>query len=63
MARKLRRELKKYGITRDLPVVYSKEPPRRFDKTCNTPASIAFVPPAAGMILAGKVVRDLTDLD
>ncbi|MGI5824254.1 MAG: tRNA threonylcarbamoyladenosine dehydratase [Bacillota bacterium] len=63
LARKLRRELKKQGIVKGLPVVYSKEQPRRADETCNMPASIAFVPPVAGMILAGKVVRDLTGID
>lgn len=63
LARKLRRELKKRGISKGLPVVYTKEQPQRADSTCNTPASIAFVPPVAGMILAGKVVRDLTGIE
>ena len=63
LARKLRRELKKRGIAKGLPVVYTKEQPQRADSTCNTPASIAFVPPAAGMILAGKVVRDLAGVE
>ena len=63
LARKLRRELKKRGISKGLPVVYTKEQPQRADNTCNTPASIAFVPPVAGMILAGKVVRDLTGIE
>ena len=63
LARKIRRELKKYGISKNLPVVYTKEQPQRADTTVNTPASIAFVPPVAGMILAGKAVRDLTGLE
>lgn len=63
LARKLRRELKKQGITNGLPVVYTREQPKRADESCNTPASISFVPPAAGMILAGKVVRDLAGIE
>lgn len=63
LARKLRRELKKYGITKGLPVVYTREQPRREDESCNTPASISFVPPVAGMILAGKVARDLAGIE
>ena len=63
LARKLRRELKKRGIAKGLPVVYTKEQPQKADKESNTPASIAFVPPVAGMIMAGKVVRDLAGLE
>lgn len=63
LARKLRRELKKYGITKGLPVVYTREQPIRADESCNTPASISFVPPVAGMILAGKVIRDLAGIE
>lgn len=58
LARKIRYELKRLRITK-VPVVYSKEIPNRVDTTSNTPASISFVPPVAGMILAGKVVRDI----
>lgn len=55
LAKVMRRELKKRGIG-ELKVVYSKEPPaiRRA-----VPGSIAFVPSAAGLILAGEVVKDL----
>ena len=63
LARKLRRELKKYGITKGVPVVYTREQPQRADDSVNTPASISFVPPVAGMILAGKVVRDLAGIN
>lgn len=64
LAKVMRRELKKRGIT-DLKVVYSREVPFRPKEgaTCqierNAPASISFVPPVAGMILAGEVIRDL----
>lgn len=65
LARVMRRELKKRGIKK-LTVVYSKEEPREpavrlYDKESGklTPASAAFVPSAAGLIIAGKVIRDL----
>lgn len=65
LARVMRRELKKRGIRR-LKVVYSKEEALRPRVTETdpqtgkvTPASIAFVPSAAGLILAGEVIRDL----
>lgn len=57
LAKVMRRELKKRGIT-DLKVVYSKEEPLKREGG-RAPASISFVPPAAGLILAGEVVRDL----
>ena len=64
LAKVMRKELKKRGIPR-LKVVYSKEPPIRSDVTetedtrRQTPGSVPFVPSAAGLILAGEVVRDL----
>lgn len=63
LARKMRRELKKHGIEKGLWVVYSQEIPQRAENETNTPASISFVPPAAGMILAGKVIRDLAGVE
>ena len=57
LARVMRRECRKRGI-RSLKVVYSTERP--VSTGTSVPASIAFVPAAAGMILAGQVVRDLT---
>lgn len=56
LARVMRRELKKRGVER-LKVVYSKEPPVMTGN--RIPASIAFVPGAAGLMLAAEVVRDL----
>jgi tRNA A37 threonylcarbamoyladenosine dehydratase len=65
LARVLRRELKKLGIPK-LKVVYSTEEPRKprlqsdeITSKRSIPASCSFVPPAAGMILAGEVVKDL----
>lgn len=65
LARVMRRELKKRGI-RSLKVVYSTEkamtPTRQIvsgDGRKVTPGSMAFVPGAAGLILASEVVRDI----
>lgn len=56
LAKVMRRELKARGVE-SLKVVYSQEPPvvRR-----RVPASIAFVPSVAGLIMAGEVIKDLT---
>ena len=55
LARVVRRELKKKGIEK-VPVLYSTEPPSVSGKV---PASISFVPAAAGLLIAQKVVCDL----
>lgn len=61
LSRVMRRELKLAGIEH-LKVVYSEEEPRQplgtEDK--RTPASISFVPGAAGLLLAGEIIKDLT---
>lgn len=63
LARVMRRELKKRGVTSQT-VLYSLETPRK--TVCpdsqngrHAPASIAFVPPAAGYLIASYVVRRL----
>lgn len=64
LARVMRRELKKRGIT-SLKVVYSTEPARtplpceEADSRRAVPGSVAFVPSVAGLIAAGEVIRDL----
>lgn len=61
LAKVMRRELKKRGI-RSLKVVYSKEEPIRpvpVEGEKAVPGSNAFVPAAAGLILASEVLRDL----
>jgi len=60
LARVIRQELKKRKISK-VKVVYSKEQPIKHDEMPRTPASISFVPAAAGMIIAGEVVKDLID--
>lgn len=62
LAKVMRRELKKRGIDK-LKVLYSKEEPikRQAQKGEKpTPASISFVPSAAGLIIAGEVIKELT---
>ena len=57
LARVMRRELKKRGIEH-VKVVYSKEEPKTQGGE-RIPASIAFVPSVAGLIMAGAVIQDL----
>lgn len=56
LAKVMRKELKKLDI-KSLTVLYSKEEPIKTN--LNTPASISFVPSVAGLLIAGKVIRDL----
>ncbi len=66
LARVMRRELKKRGIP-SLRVVYSKEAPLKpaadgFERAPGqrqAPGSVSFVPSAAGLVLAGEVIRAL----
>lgn len=57
LARVMRRELKIRGID-SLKVLFSTEQPKTTDGE-RSPASISFVPPVAGMIIAGEVIKDL----
>ena len=68
LARVMRKELGKRGI-KHLKVVYSQEeamtPPVAEEEMAalgkrQIPGSVSFVPGAAGLILAGEVIRDLT---
>ena len=71
LARVMRRELKALGINH-LTVVYSSEEPARLSEESvnalideegiqkrTVPASNAFVPPTAGLLIASKVIKDL----
>lgn len=62
LARVMRRELKKRGITH-LRVVYSEEPAQKSgavdDSGRPLPASVAFVPPVAGLIAASEAVKSI----
>ena len=66
----MRRELKKQGIPH-LKVLYSKEKPVKTDPDKmeedpgtrrSLPGSISFVPPVAGLLIAGEVIRDIAGL-
>ncbi len=56
LAKVMRVELRRRGINH-VKVVYSKEEPVNVGS--RTPASIAFVPSVAGLIIAGEVIKDL----
>jgi len=62
LARVMRRELKKRGISR-LKVLYSEEAPKKCEAAAEggkvPPASIAFVPSVAGLIAAGEAVKSI----
>lgn len=61
LSRILRHELKKRRIE-NVKVVYSEEQPKTTtidDNGRHAPASVAFVPPAAGLVIAAEVVKDL----
>ena len=58
LARVMRKELRQRGIEH-IRVVYSKEPPVDSVKGQRTVGSTAFVPPAAGLLMASAAVRDL----
>ncbi len=64
LCRVMRTELKKRGIKK-LNVVWSPETPVKPSQTSEnsgkrqTPGSLPFVPPVAGMIMAGKIILDL----
>lgn len=64
LAKVMRRELKKNGIT-DYKVVYSTEPPFKplsgnMENTKKSPGSLPWVTGTAGLIMAGKIVTDIT---
>lgn len=68
LAKIIRKECRKRGIDK-LKVVYSKEPAIKVQDNPDpaeaggarrpTPGSVSFVPPVAGLVIAGEVVRDL----
>lgn len=57
LARVMRYELKKRNINK-VKVLYSKESPIK-SETGRIPASIAFVPSVAGLIIAGEAIKDI----
>jgi tRNA A37 threonylcarbamoyladenosine dehydratase len=59
LSRIMRRELRARGIL-SLDVLYAQDPPARSGD--RTPASISFVPPVAGYLIAGHAVRHFLGL-
>ena len=63
LAKVVRKELKVRGI-KNVKVVYSKEEPQKPAESPETgkrqiPGSLSFVPPVAGLLLAGEVIRHI----
>lgn len=62
LARVMRRELKRRGVT-SLKVVYSWEEPIKIvaddDSARHAPGSVSFVPSVAGLIIAAEVIKDI----
>ena len=58
LSRVMRRELRKRGIN-GVMALFNRTPPRALADAERAPASISFVPPVAGYLLAGYVVREL----
>lgn len=66
LARVIRAECRKRGL-KNVRVLWSDEPPRTPENTPqehgrHIPGSISFVPPVAGFLLAGEVVRSLAGI-
>lgn len=57
LARAFRSRLRKLGVT-ELTVVFSDEPPAKMEGL----GSVSFVPGAAGLILAGEIIRQLVSV-
>lgn len=66
LAKVMRKELKVRGI-KNVKVVYSKEEPQKPAESPKTgkrqiPGSLSFVPPVAGLLLAGEVIRHIAGI-
>lgn len=59
LAKVMRHELRKRGV-KNLKVIYSREEPIKL--AGRIPGSTAFVPPAAGLLIASEVVKDMISL-
>ncbi len=60
LARTMRHELRKRGVER-LKALYSTEEPHV--RTTGAPASIAFVPSVAGLMIAGEIIREIIGIN
>ena len=57
-----RQELRRQRVKK-LTTIYSKEKPREIIGEGNAVGSISFVPPVAGMMLAGIAIRTLLEIE
>lgn len=57
LARAVRKQLRDRGIERGVDVLYSREEPRVHGS--RVPASISYVPAAAGLMIAGHIIRGI----
>lgn len=60
LARVMRKKMKDLGVKR-YEVLWSDELPISPEDGERTPASISFVPPCAGIMIAGRVIRNILD--
>jgi len=60
LARVMRKELKLLNI-KNVDVIYSKELPKKVNNDEKIPASIAFVPSVAGLIISGYVINKIIE--
>ncbi len=66
LAKVMRHELKKLGVKKlkvvyseELPITHKSESDEKIIGRRSTPASNSFVPPVAGLIIAGEVIKDI----
>lgn len=57
LAKAVRKQLRGFGITEGVKVVYSDEQPVKTESL----GSLSYVPPVMGMLLAGEVIKDITN--
>ncbi len=61
LARVMRKKMKDLGVKK-YEVLWSDEVPLTPDDGERTPASISFVPPCAGIMIAGRVIRNILNM-
>lgn len=59
LAKAMRKALKQANVPK-LEVLFSKEQPQSAQQLSRTPSSISYVPAVAGLLLAGKVIQNLS---
>ncbi len=61
LAKIIRSNLRKAGISGKVPVIYSKEQPRKESNSDRSVASIAYVPSAAGILAASYIINQIIE--